>query len=257
MSNQQNVNALHSLLAIENDRSKKKMEVLLSVNASFKKSDHFDGLTKVYTPFVDGPGVDQIPPETKRVAFTVMEKLLSVKEAFANSFDITISKEMTNSSGNAMADLVFNGKNFGSFSATALLAMEKEFLRLKEVFTTIPTLDETTDWKEETNSGRNIYVSPPETKFRTIKQNKVLVLSPATDKHPAQTQLVNEELQVGKYQTVYHSGRLPQKEKMAILKNLETSLIAIKEAKERANQTPALQVKRGEELFDHILSFRS
>jgi hypothetical protein len=79
-----------------------------------------------------------------------------------------------------------------------------------------------------------------------------LELSPATDKHPAQAVLIEEDYIVGDYQTVETSGTITSSEKTSLLERLSSLKDAIIIARERANQTPVDQRKVGEVIFKYL-----
>lgn len=244
-------NTLHALLAVEPDLAQQCKNIMEECVTTFtKKQEHFDGIAKNYSPFNEGE--ELVPPEVKEVVTTVSEKLDYVKDSVIRALDATLSKEETNASGTAVAPLVVNGKTLGNFSATGYLAIEKFLVRIRDQYKAIPTLDPTRTWKTEDQSGRNLWASPVEVKYRTVKKAKVITLSPPTDKHPAQVQLVQDEVQVGKYDTVYTSGRLSPAEKSKLLGNIDELILAVKQAKEKANQVEAKQVKLGDLLFKFI-----
>jgi hypothetical protein len=64
------------------------------------------------------------------------------------------------------------------------------------------------------------------------------VLYDATDKHPAQTQLITDDVIVGFWTMVKQSGSLPKSEKKKLATRVEKMLDAIKAARERANSAP-------------------
>jgi hypothetical protein len=248
------VGKLHQLLAVEGDLNQKGKLILEETTATLsKKQDLFDGLLKTYISSEDNG--EQIPPESKEIVTTVAEKLDYAKDAVIKSIDATISKEETNASGNAKAPLILDdGTDFGTLSATSLIALEKFLVRIRETYKAIPTLDPSRSWKKNPTVDRAIYSSPTETKFRSVKKSKVITLAPETDKHPAQVQLVQDDIQVGKYETVYSSGRLQPIDKSGLLNKIDTLILAVKQAREAANQVDAINVKLGEKIFNYINS---
>ena len=62
-----------------------------------------------------------------------------------------------------------------------------------------------------------------------------LVLYDATKEHPAQTQLVTEDIVAGYWNTVKYSGAMPAPQKVAMAERVEKLLRAVKEAREAAN----------------------
>ena len=244
---------LHQLLAVEGDLNQQSKNILEETTSALsKKQDLFDGLLKTYISSEDNG--EQIPPESKEIVTTVAEKLDYAKTAVIKAIDATISKEETNASGSAKAELKVDGVDFGVLSATSLIALEKFLVRIRESYKMIPTLDPSRSWKKDSTVDRAVYVSPVETKFRSVKKQKVITLAPETDKHPAQVQLVQDDVQVGKYETTYSSGRLQPIQKSNLLNKIDNLILAVKQAREAANQVDTINVKLGHKIFDDINS---
>lgn len=244
-------NMLHQLIAVEPDLAQQSRAIMEeTVNTFTKKADHFDGVQKIYKPYEDGG--EQIPDEIKEVVTTVQEKLDYAKKIVIRAMDATISKEETNASGTARAELVVDGVNFGELAATSLIALERMLERIREEYKAIPTLDPTKSWVKADFTGRILYETPIEVKFRAVKTKIPLVLSPATDKFPAQVQVLDSDKQVGRYETIYRSGRLTPTEKSNLLEKIDNLVLAVKKAREKANQTKAVQVDLGKKIFEFI-----
>jgi hypothetical protein len=246
-------NFLHALLAVESDLQQQSKSIVEEMTSTFtKKQDHFDGLLKNYVSSeVEG---ELIPPESKEIVTTVQEKLDYAKTAVIKAIDATLSKEETNASGKAVAQLVVNGTDFGKLSATSLIALEKFLVRERESYKNIPTLDPSKSWTKDANQSRAVYLTPVDTKFRSVKKQQVIVKAPATDKFPAQVELVQNDVQVGKYETVYSSGRLQPIEKSKLLTKIDDLIMAVKQAREEANQVEVIDVKLGDKIFKFIHS---
>jgi hypothetical protein len=241
---------LHQLLAVSTDLDQQARAIMEeTVNTFTKKAEHFDGIKKVYSPYDDAG--EKLPPEIKEVVTTVGEKLSYAKESVIKAMDVTLSKEETNSSGEAKAELIVDGLSFGTFSATSFIALERYLEKIRDEYKAIPTLDPTRRWTKETSSGRDLREAI-EVKYRSEKKARPLVLSPATMQHPAQVQLVTDEIQVGKYDTTYSSGRMTPLEKSNLLAKLDTLIIEVKKAREIANQAKVKEVEIGEKIFNFI-----
>jgi hypothetical protein len=248
-------NMLHQLLAVESDLAQQSRNILdVETKATFtKKQDLFDGVMKVYTPSEsDG---ELIPTETKEIVTTVKEKLDYAKDAVIKAIDATLSKEETNASGNAKASLILDdGTDFGVLSATSLIALEKNLIRIREVYKEIPTVDPARTWTHDPTQSRAIYVAPVDTKFRSVKKMVTLVKAPATVQFPAQVELVSTDVQVGKYETTYTSGRLQPIDKSNLLAKIDNLILAVKQARQAANQAQVVNVKLGDKIFAYINS---
>ena len=243
--------ALHALIAYEQDLAQQSKAIMEEADNTFlKKQDHFDGVQKVYNAFVDGG--EKIPPEVKEVVTTVEDKLAYTQKAVIKAINATLSKEETNASGVAKASLIVDGINFGDFSATSFISLERSLNCIRNLYKSIPTLDPTKTWTKKDSTGRVLYETASEVKFRTNKKQIPLVLAPATDKFAAQVQIVTTDEQVGQYDTVYRSGRLTPLEKSNLLEKIDNLIIAVKKAREKANQADVVSVEVGGKIFDYI-----
>ncbi len=242
-------NKLHELLAIEQDRKHKVVKSIgETVNTFTKKTAYFDGMVKRYLPMEEDS--EQIPDEVKEMVTTVKGKLEEVLADIVQSMDANISKEETNCSGVAKAELVVNGESLGIFSATSLLSLESQITKIREMYAELPILDPVFKWNFDTQQG--VYKTEPEVKFRSVKRPKVVVKYEATKEHPAQTELLQLDFQIGKYETVYTSGRIPFTQKSELLRRIDNLLEAIKVARSKANNVDVNNVKIGKKIFDFI-----
>ena len=242
-------NKLHELLAVEQDRKHQASKTIGETRKLFtKKTPYFDGMVKRYIALEEN--AEQIPDERKEIVTTVAKALEDTQAAIVTALDATLSKEETNSSGAAQAELEVDGVVLGTFSATALLALEAQLNRIKELYADLPELDPAKKWYFDAQEG--VYKTEAEVKFRSVKRPKVIVKYEATEKHPAQTELLQLDFQVGKYETVNSSGRLPLATKQAILQRIARLIEAVKVARSKANSVEVNNIKVGDKIFDFI-----
>tara|TARA_Y100000310_G_scaffold262389_1_gene272036 strand:+ start:3632 stop:4405 length:774 start_codon:yes stop_codon:yes gene_type:complete len=251
-------NQLHQLLAVESDVRAKAQKILQEAKNTFlKKADHFDGLIKTYEPFevsdADGVSSTKIAEEAKNMVTTVADKINYVKKSVISALDAHVSKEETNSSGTVEAELTVDGKSLGNWSAQSLLAIESNLVKIRDVFNSIPTLDPVKQWDQDP-SKNSVYRTPEQETYRTEKKHKVIVKFPSTKEHPAQTELLNIDQQVGVIKTVYSSGRITPKQKSDYLGRIDALIVAVKKARSRANQAEVKNSKIGKLIFDYILT---
>jgi hypothetical protein len=241
-------NKLHELLAVEQDRKNKATEAIGEAKKVFTKNDpFFDGMVKKYIAFEDD--TEQIPDETKEIGKTVKQQLEDAQAAVISAIDATVSKEETNCSNTAKAELKVDNVVFGTFSATTLLALESQLNKILDLYQAIPVLDTTKKWQFDAQIG--VYKTE-EVKFRSVKRPKVIVKYEATDKHPAQTELLSLDFQVGKYETTYLSGKISVVQKNEMVKRIERMLEAVKIARSKANNTEVIKADLGKKIFDFI-----
>jgi hypothetical protein len=213
----------------------------------FKGGDLFKGLTKTYVPHkTDG---DPLPGDKKEVVTTVSDRLAWTEKTVIDYVDFEASRDKTNMK--AQADLEIDGVVLAkALPATTLLSLEKRLGEVRNYYDSIPTLDLSQEWKKGQHKDRYEY-GPIET-YRYVKQTHGVLLSPATEKHPAQVKEVIDDVLVGVFKTLYQSGEVHPGEKAEYLARIDKLIEAVKKARMKANETEAEDVKVGKALFDYI-----
>jgi hypothetical protein len=79
-----------------------------------------------------------------------------------------------------------------------------------------------------------------------------ITLYEATKEHPAQTQLITEDVIAGAWITIKYSGAIPAPRKKQLLGRIEKLSNAVKFAREQANAAEATDKKLGKEVFDFL-----
>lgn len=214
-----------------------------------QKSEPFFGLERQYTPR-DENG-EQLPPESSRVQLKVKELLDDLKEPWANMFDVILTNDLGNCQ--AKSDIIIDGKIVAKdIPVSTLLFLEKQLDHWKEILNKIPLLPLSDDWSLNSTSG--FYETPVHQTIRTKKINKPIVLYDATDKHPAQTAMVTEDINVGTWNVKKLSSALS----MIEVDSLKTKLNKLREAviiaRETANSLEIDQIKQGENILDYLFS---
>lgn len=238
---------LHELLAVEGDLRQKAEAALAKAFATLTSDAALLGTKRVYRPLVDGG--EQLPEESKRLPTTVNEQLEFLGNAFVPWTDAVMQKEATNQI--AATDLVIDSVNFGVLPATALLNLESKLASLKKVIEAIPTNDLSEEWTYD--KERDAWVSKERITFRTVKEQVPLVLYDATDKHPAQVQLVTKDEKVGSWTTQIVSGMWSPQWKRKVLDRLETVMLDVKKARQQANDCEVEKVHVAEMIWEYIL----
>lgn len=227
---------LNQIIAIEKGI---KSRVTSAVNENYKliqKAELFNGFDKKYQP-KDEDG-DQLPNENKFVQQQGRNVLKVLETSLIELYGVTSRKDWTNMV--AKADVVVDGATlFPAAPVTFLLFLEKSLTDVRTFISAMPVLDVAENWSTDPNSG--LYKTVPVNTSRTKKVQRPLVLFPATDKHPAQTQIVTEDVIAGLWQTVKLSGALPRPEILGYLAKVEKLLKAVKEAREEANMTTEVE----------------
>jgi hypothetical protein len=139
--------------------------------------------------------------------------------------------------------------------ATALLELEKRAAEITALLKAIPTLDPAKGFLPDAARGTGIYKAREVTKTRTKKTAKVIVKYEATKEHPAQTEMITEDVPIGKIQEQEWSGLITPAEKADLINRAEMATRAIRRARSRANEAEVdTKNKIGQKLMKYILT---
>ncbi|HEY4222463.1 MAG TPA: hypothetical protein VGO62_14005 [Myxococcota bacterium] len=239
---------LNQVLAIEKGVKSRVYGEVTTMNASAQKPALFNGFAKAYKPKEEDG--EQFPPESSRVQMNAREMLTTLGRLLAELFDVTAAKDWANC--NARSDVVVDGKVLISKApATYLLFVEKQLNDVQTFVQNLPTLDPAEEWRFD--EPTNLYKSDTSKTARTKKVQKPIVLYDATKEHPAQTQLITEDVVIGHWDTVKQSGALPVRRKTEVLERIEKVIKAVKFAREEANAQEAPETRVGDPLLSFIL----
>ena len=208
------------------------------------------GRVRKYQPLNDDG--ERLPDEITALATAVDNELESVKKAVSQWIDASIQKEVTNQG--TSADVVIDGVALlKGLPATALLNLEGKLAEIRQVYQAIPTNDSSERWNKDAQLG--YYTSETREARRTKKVPKVLVKYEATKEHPAQTEVFTEDVPVGTWSMTIHSGQLSPTEKYERLERFDALIMAVKAARQRANDIEVKDVHVGDVLFKYINGF--
>lgn len=240
---------LNQILAIEKGVKTRVYAEVTELHKATQKPTLMNGFHKTYQPRQEGG--ETYPPERQKVQYNHSDVIKRVSAILTELFDITASKDFANCS--ARADVVIDGKPLlENVPATYLLFLEKQLSDLQSFFAKMTELDSAEDWQADPSSG--LYKTEPTRTQRTQKVQRPIVLYDATEHHPAQTQLITEDVVVGSWNTVKFSGGIPTPEKKRILERIEKLAKAVKFAREEANTQEVERKYLGKEVFDYLFS---
>lgn len=221
---------LNQIIAIEKGVKARAYAEIGELHKINQKAELFNGFSKQYQK-KDDAGED-LPSERKKVQFNVDEVLKRLSKLSGELFEVTARKDWTNSS--AIADIKIGDEVIlKNVPVTYLLFLEKQITDIRTFIDNLPELDESERWFKASASG--LFKSEPVTTHRTKKIQKPIVLYDATDKHPAQTQLITEDIIAGHWIQEKHSGAIPSPMKIELTERIDKLLLATKEAREAAN----------------------
>lgn len=241
---------LNQILAIEKGVKSKVHSQISEIYKIIQRKNIFDGFTRTYQA-IDEDG-ESLPPENSKVQCIAPEVLEFLAKEMEEYFDVTYKKDLTNCL--AVVDVKIKDQVFlEKVPATYLLFLEKQLNDIRTFINTLPTLDESVEWTLDSKVG--VYKSETVKTHRNKKVQKPIVLYPATDKHPAQTNLITEDVLAGYWNQQKFSGALSKKDKENLIEKVETILKAVKMAREEANSVdvPKDIQNIGEKIFQHLL----
>jgi hypothetical protein len=243
---------LNQVLAIEKGVKNTHTRVITDTYHRLQKGSLWTGETRTYEPTftADGEEPERRPAQESRVQATVRQAVEDIRGPLARLFDIVYEKDATNQV--SKADITVDGAVLATgVPATYLLFLEKQLTDLRTLINTLPVLDPAYRWEWDQDAG--VYRSAPTTTQSQKVVKKALVLYPATDKHPAQTQPYDETVTVGNWTVTNFSGAMSAEDRKALDARIGRLLEVVKQAREKANQTEVVDSDRiGATLVDYI-----
>lgn len=239
---------LNQIVAVEKSVKSRVYGEITEMHKASQKAELFNGFVKTYRK-KDEEGEDY-PAERKKVQQSADAMLAQAATQLTELFDVTATKDWGNC--HALADVIVEGQTLIKDAPVPfLLFLEKQITDLRTFVEKIPALDETDDWTRDENSG--LFKTAAIATQRTKKVQRPVVLYEATKEHPAQTSMITEDVVVGYWDTIKHSGALPLPRKQQLLERIENLSKAVKFAREQANSANADNQEIGRKIFDYLL----
>ena len=240
---------LCQILAVEKGVRNKTERRFTDLHRSAQQAEAFGGFEKTYLP-VDEDGY-RLPPESKRVQVKAGTVLADVADILTRLVDVTYAKDHTNTQ--ILTDVVLDGQTLiTAVPGHHLLFLEKTLDDVRTFVRKLPTLDPAVEWHWDENQG--LFASDPVETLRTAKIEQPLVLAPATDRHPAQVQMVSKDVPAGTWTLVRYSGAIPVPRKQALLERIDKLQDAVKMALAAANQKEVSAGTISEPIFRYLFN---
>jgi hypothetical protein len=241
------VTKLNQIIAIEKGVKTAADGALTSAHREVQKVEPLAGIARTYVPRQDD-GL-QLPPETKLPQIKADDAVDVVVQALTRLFDVTATKDATNCL--AKADVVIDGVTIlRDVPVTTLLFLERKLVDLHTFIIKLPVLDPAERWTHNREVGA--YASAPSETIRSKKVMRNWVRAEATEKHPAQVDVYNEDVAEGTWTTVKYSGAMPADRVAVLLARVTKLTEAVKQARELANGIEVVDVKLGEPFFSYL-----
>lgn len=238
---------LHETLAIIKGRKAAAEQAFQLATARLKQAERMHGLIRTYAPHNDDG--DRLPNESKAVHYSIYQVIAEMLPSLDLYYTSTGQQDVANTK--AQAPVVVDGVIvLPPVPATYLLWLEKQLAEFMGFAKTIPILElgETWVWDKE----QGVHVANPTKTSRTQKVQKPLVLYPATDKHPAQVQLVTEDINAGEWTNTKLSGAMPRSEVAALISRITKLQEAVKVAREQANAVEVQEEVYGPKILGYL-----
>lgn len=244
---------LHQITALLKTVKGRVYTDVTNLHKEAQKPDAYAGFAKVFRKR-DEDGED-FPPENKRVVMNAAEVLRKLAKLQTEAWDLTAAQDWANMK--AKADIVVDGQVvLPGVPVTYLLYLEKQLVDVRTFIDKMPTLDDNREWLADPNS--RLFRTERVTTHKTKKVQRAIVKYEAVIKDgvglPAQTEMISEDVIVGWWDSVLHSGALPVPRKEALLERVDKLIKAIKVAREFANDQVVDRHEVGSALFGYLLS---
>jgi hypothetical protein len=227
---------LHELLAVEGQLKGQVDKVRTELGATLEKKRHlFEA--KVGTFHSNEEGVAPVTENQSDIQSTIPSELTWITGIWTKALDT--SYQVAEANTKARADVILDNGTvlLKNVPATALLELEKRAAEIQNLIKVVPTLDPAKGFKLDPSAGKFVSVAREVRKNRTKKTQRPIVLYPATAEHPAQTQLLSEDVVVGTVVEQEWSGLITPTRKADLLERAEELRRAFKTARQRANDT--------------------
>ena len=167
-------------------------------------------------------------------------------------FDVTATKEWANCE--ATADVVIDGTTLlANVPVTYLLFLEKQLVDIRTFVSKMPILDPAETWTLDPATGS--WVTEPAETNRTQKVPFNHVKAEATEKHPAQVEVMYTDIVVGTWTKRSFSGAMAAARVQELTDRVDKLAAAVKFAREEANMLEAeKRTGVGGAVFDYILT---
>lgn len=211
--------------------------------------DKFVGFDKEYRPIKEDE--DKLPPEKQKVEFRCWDLVQQAAEQWSELWDLILTQDVGNQI--ALAELKVDDKfSFPKVPVTFLLFLQKQINDVTTMVKALPTPDTAKTWEVDKQIG--LLRSAPEETMRTKKIPKAIVKYDATEHHPAQTEVFNDDKVVGHYLKTHYSGAISVEKKGNMLQKLRVLADAIKVAREQANMASVENQRIGKALFEYVMN---
>lgn len=238
---------LNQIVAVVAGKKTRTEKEFGDLNKTVQKPDLFSGLSRQYQPLEENG--DDLPPELKLPQQSVAAIIASATALLTSIVDAVATQEYGNC-GTA-ADVTVDGNVVvAKAPVTVLLYLEKQLNDLHTFVGNLPVLDASERWSMNAQTGQ--WEAEPTKTVRTKKVAKPIVMYPATVEHPAQTQLVSEDISAGWWTTRKYSTAMAATARRSVLDRIDKLREAVKVAREEANSVEVADQKIAASVLSYV-----
>lgn len=249
---------LHEILAVEKARTNQVKTLLEDTSRKFSKAtDYFAGHLKSLKLIKDDPAnaaTEAAAREQRQLPTTVVETLEYVFKHWSVAEDVLLQKSLTNQI--AKADIVLaDGKVLASgVPVDELLGLESRLEELRKIFHAIPTNRADTKYAPADDGRKGSWTAvDPDITTKTERTKEPFIKAPATDKHPAQVDVVEKDVVVGTFTNIKLSGAATSQQKAQLIELIDDLIAATKQARMRANTVEVVDGKIGNAVTGYLM----
>ena len=248
---------LHELLAAQETPTKAANVVAEDTLKKFKNVEHFFSGEEVALQMIEqsaaNEAIESQAKVSKPVVTTVYDTLEYNLGIWAKAEDVQYQKNQTNCT--ATGTVMWNGVPFLiGLPVDELLGLESRLVKLKELIAAAPTQDASLNWVPAPEINAHVFkLREPLKTTKTEKTPFPFEKSPATDKHPAQVEIMTKDAVVGTFSKMKFTGTCTAVQKSDAIVLIDDLLIEIKQARMRANETVAVSDKIAAKIVNLIL----
>lgn len=222
----------------------------VEIHSAASKNQLINGHSRTYAA-KDDDG-EKLPSEFQRVQISVSDLIDELIKTVGRQWDVNATVDEANTL--ARGDIIVAGNDLAltitNIPVTTLMYLDKQLSEIASFIAKLPVLDPAFIWEYDVQAG--IWKTDAIQTHRTSKVAKPIVLFPATDKHPAQTQLITEDVITGYWSATRLSGALPAPVIMVYKERVQTLREAVVKAREQANQQVVSDVTIGNTLLNFV-----
>lgn len=246
-SRRESTTQLNQIVAIAGGVKTRAQQALTTAYHQIQKPAPFNGISRTYRPREDDG--EQFSPESTLVQVRVDDLIADVRAAVGRMLDVVATQDWANLE--ARADLVVDGRVLiADVPATYLMWLEKQVIDLRTFISKLPVLDVAEEWSYDEDAHAWATPAVESTKTKKVPANHVI--SPATDKHPAQVTVYNVDVVAGYWKTIRFSGAIPGARIFELTSRVERLLDGVRFARERANIRTVTDISAGDPILNYL-----